>query len=108
MVAETVIKFKESEEFTTLLRKDYHNGYDVEVMEIFYNIWKYWDLDYMFLRGEFSNLIGEWLKAEKLNASNPAPSSLPLIPSVEDAMGTEVQLPWPPNSSLWPMLMRRQ
>ena len=37
-VAEAVVKFKESEEFTTLLKKDYHNDYNVKVMEIFYNI----------------------------------------------------------------------
>ena len=38
VVVEVVVKFKDSEEFTTLLKKDYHNGYDVGVMEIFYNI----------------------------------------------------------------------
>ena len=38
-IAEAVVKFKESKEFTALLKKDYHNGYDVRVMEIFYNIW---------------------------------------------------------------------
>ena len=37
-VAEAVIKFKELEEFTALHKKDYHNDYDVRVMEIFYNI----------------------------------------------------------------------
>ena len=36
-VAEVVVKFKESKEFTALLKKDYHNGYDVRVMEIFSN-----------------------------------------------------------------------
>ena len=83
-VAEVVVKFKESEEFTALLKKDYHNGYDVGVVEIFYNIWaKYWDLDYMFLGGELTNLIGEWLEAEKLNAPDHASSSPPLGPSVE-------------------------
>ena len=35
MVADAVVKFKESKEFTTLLKKDYHNGYNVEVMETF-------------------------------------------------------------------------
>ena len=77
-VAKAIIKFKGSEEFTALLKKDYHNGYDVGVVEIFYNIWaKYWDLDYTFLEGELTNLIGEWLEAGKLIASNPAPSSPP-------------------------------
>ena len=37
-VAEAVVKFKESEEFTALLKKDYHNDYNVGVVEIFYNI----------------------------------------------------------------------
>ena len=37
-VVKVVVKFKESKEFTALLRKDYRNGYDVEVVEIFYNI----------------------------------------------------------------------
>ena len=38
VVAEAIVKFKESEGFTVLLKKDYHNGYDVQVMKIFYNI----------------------------------------------------------------------
>ena len=37
-VAEAIVKFKVSKEFITLLKKDYHNGYDVGVVEIFYNI----------------------------------------------------------------------
>ena len=89
-VAEVVVKFKELKEFTTLLKKDYHNGYNVKVVEIFYNIWaKYQDLDYTFLGGEFTNLIGEWLEVEKLNAPDPAPSSPPPSPSTEDIMETE-------------------
>ena len=48
-IAEALVKFKESKEFTALLKNDYHNGYDVGEVEIFYNIWaKYQDLDYMF------------------------------------------------------------
>ena len=39
LVAQAVVKCKESKEFTAILNKDYHNGYDVEVVEIFYNIW---------------------------------------------------------------------
>ena len=84
-VAEALVKFKELEDFIALLEKDYHNGYDVRVMEIFYNIWaKYQDLDYIFLEGKLTNLISEWFEAEKLNAPNPAPSSLPLGPSAEN------------------------
>ena len=37
-VAEAIVKFKELEEFTILLKKDYNNGYDVGVVEIFNNI----------------------------------------------------------------------
>ena len=85
VVADVVVKFKESEEFTTLLKKDYHNGYNVGVVAIFYNIWvKYRDLNYTFLGGELTNLIGEWLEAENLNSPNPAPSSPPPSPSAED------------------------
>ena len=39
--------------------------------------------------GEFTNLIGEWLEAEKLNAPNPTPLSLPPDPLTKDAIGTE-------------------
>ena len=60
------------------------------MVEIFYNIWaKYRDLDYTFLRGELNSLIGEWLEAEKLNAPDPAPSSLPPGPSVEVVIRVE-------------------
>ena len=84
VVAKAIVKFKESEEFNALL-KDYHNGYDVRVVEIFYNIWvKYQDLDFTFLEGELTNLISEWLEAERLNAPNVVPSSPPSGPSVED------------------------
>ena len=59
-IVKVVVKFKELEEFTTLIKKDYHYDYDVGVVEIFYNIWvKYRDLDYTFLGGEFTSLIGE-------------------------------------------------
>ena len=75
-VTHAVVKFKELDEFIALLKKDYHNGYNVRVVKIFYNIWaKYRGLDYTFLGGELTNLIGEWLEAEKLNAPNPTPSS---------------------------------
>ena len=89
-VTEAVVKFKESEEFIALLKKDYHNGYDVRVVEIFYNIWaKYPNLDDTFLGGEFTNLIGEWLEAKKLNAPDPIPSSLPPSPLAEDITRAE-------------------
>ena len=37
-IAEVLVKFKESDEFSALLKKKYHNSYDVGVVEIFYNI----------------------------------------------------------------------
>ena len=37
-IVEAVVKFKGLKKFTALLKKDYHNGYDVRVVEIFYNI----------------------------------------------------------------------
>ena len=44
-IAKAIAKFKESKEVTVLLKKNYHNGYDVGVVEIFYNIWaKYRDV----------------------------------------------------------------
>ena len=58
-----VVKFKESDTFTALLKKDYHNNYDVGVVEIFYNICaKYQDLDYTLFGSELTSLIGEWLE----------------------------------------------
>ena len=44
---------------------------------------KYWNIDYTFLRGELTSLIGEWLEVEKLNVLDPTPSSPPLDPSIE-------------------------
>ena len=91
MIVEVVVKFKESEEFTTRLKKEYHNGYDVRVVEICYNIWvKYRDFDYSFLEGELTNLIGEWLEAEKLNALDPTPSSPPPSPLAEGIIGARI------------------
>ena len=34
-VAEAIVKFKKLEEFTALLKKDYHNGYDAGVWKSF-------------------------------------------------------------------------
>ena len=49
-----VVKFKDSEEFAALLEEKYEaghdTGYDVGVVDIFYNIWlKHLDIDYKFL-----------------------------------------------------------
>ena len=108
-VAEAVVKFKESEEFTTLFKKDYHNGYDVRVVEIFYNIWaKYRDLNYTFLGGELTNLIGEWLKAKKLNAPDPTPSCPLPSPSVEVVTRVESVLVEAPEQQHVAKLTRRR
>ena len=51
-VDEALVKFKNSDEFTTLLKKDHEVGFDTGVEVIFYNIWAhYQDLDYAFLGG---------------------------------------------------------
>ena len=44
----------------------------------------YWDLDYAFLGGELSNLIGE-LEEERLNTPDNAPPSMSPGPSTENA-----------------------
>ena len=59
---EAMMKFKDSEEFTTLLEKRYEVGCDVgynaRVEDIFYNIrLKHRDIDYGFLGEEFMKLV---------------------------------------------------
>ena len=80
---EAVVKFKDSEEFAAFLEKKYEAGHDaghnVEVEEIFYNIWlKHRDINYRFLGGEFMKLMDQWLENERLGTFNnePPPSSL--------------------------------
>ena len=54
---------------------------------IFYNIWAhYQDLDYVFLGDELTDLIGEWLEGEKLNAPNAAPSPTSPGPPTRDVV----------------------
>ena len=75
-VNKALAKFKRSDEFTALLKK----VHDAEVEAIFYKTWAYYqDLDYTFLGGKLTDLIGEWLEEEKFNAPNVAPS--PTLPS---------------------------
>ena len=89
-IDEALAKFKNSDEFTALLKKDHDTRYDVGVEAIFYNIWAHYrDLDYAFLGGELTDLIGEWLGEEKLNAPNAAPSPTPLGPLARNAAETE-------------------
>ena len=58
VVNEALGKFKNSDEFAALLKKDHDIGFDAWVEAIFYNIWThYWDLDYAFLGGKLTNLI---------------------------------------------------
>ena len=60
---------------------------------IFYNIWgHYRGLDYAFLGGELTDLIGEWLKEERLNAPHITPSSTPPGPPAGNATGVETML----------------
>ena len=39
VIDEALAKFKDSEEFSALFKKDYDTGFDVGVEAIFYNIW---------------------------------------------------------------------
>ena len=58
-VDETLAKFKSSDKFSNLLKKDYETGFNAGVDTIFYNIWlHYRDLSYAFLRRELTDLIG--------------------------------------------------
>ena len=60
---------------------------------IFYNIWAHYsDLDYAFLGGKLTDLIGEWLKEERLNAPKAMPSSTPLGPPTRIAIEIETIL----------------
>ena len=89
-VDEALAKFKNSHKFTTLLKKYHDARFDAGVEAIFYNIWAHYrDLDYVFLRGEMIDLIGEWLKEERLNAPNVMPSSTPPGPSTKNAAEIE-------------------
>ena len=86
-----MVKFKNSDEFTALLKKDHDIGFHAGVKAIFYNIYAhYWDLDYAFLEGKLTNLIGEWLENEKLNATNTMPPSAPPSPLTGNAAEIEI------------------
>ena len=81
-VDKTLAKFKSSNEFATLLKKDHKTRFDTRVEAIFYNICTHYrDLDYAFLRGELIDLIGEWLEEERLNGPDVALPSAPFSPS---------------------------
>ena len=93
-VEEALAKFKNLDEFATLLKKDHDAGFDVGfdigVEATFYNIWAhYWDLDYAFLGGELTGLIREWLEEERFNALEAMPSSTPPGPLTENAIEIE-------------------
>ena len=78
-VDEALAKFKSSEEFSTLLKKDHDSRFDTGVEVIVYNIWTHYrDLDYAFLGSELIDVIKKWQEDERLNAPDVAP---PLVPS---------------------------
>ena len=90
VVDEIVAKFKNSDEFTTLLKKDHDAGFDVGLEVIFYNIQAHYrDLDYAFLGGELTDLIDEWLEEERLNAPYTVSSPTPPGLLARNAMETE-------------------
>ena len=75
-VDEALAKCKNSDDFAVLLKKDHDTGFDTGVEAIFYNILgHYQGLDYASLGGEMTDIIGEWLEEERLNAPNVMPSS---------------------------------
>ena len=78
VVDKALAKFKGLYEFVALLKKDHDTGFDIGVETIFYNIWAHYrDLDYMFLGGELTYLIREWLEEERLNAPDVVPPFAP-------------------------------
>ena len=85
-VDEALTKFKNSDEFAPLLKKDHDAGFEAGVKAFFfYNIWAHhWDFDYAFLGGELTDLIGEWLEEKRLNSPNIVPSSTPPSPLAEN------------------------
>ena len=84
-------KFKSSDEFTTLPKKDHDTRFDAGAEVIFYNIWAHYrGLDYTFLGGGLTNLIGEWIEEERLNALNITPPSAPSSPLTGKATEIEV------------------
>ena len=90
-VDEAMAKFKSSNEFVVLLKKDHDTRFDAGVEAIFYNILAHYrDLDYAFLGGELTDLIGEWIEEERLNAPDVAPSSVPSDPTSTNA--TEIEI----------------
>ena len=85
VIDKALAKFKSSDEFVALLKKDHDIGFDVKVEAIFYNIWEhYQDLDYAFLGGKLTSLIGEWIEKERLNAPDVVLPSAPPSPLTEN------------------------
>ena len=77
---EAVVTFKQSEEFVALLKKEHDEGYDIDIEEIFFNIWvKRRDVDYKFLGGELVKLMDQWLEEERLGTSTSRHHLHPLI-----------------------------
>ena len=90
-VDEALSKFKSSNEFATLLKKDHDTGFDDGVEAIFYNIWTHYrDLDYAHLGGELIDLVKEWIEEERLHAYDVVPSSAPPGPSIRNAAEIEM------------------
>ena len=79
--------------FAALLKKDHNTRFDAKVEAIFYNIWDHYrDLDYAFLGGKRTDLIGEWIEEERLNAPNVMPPSMPSDPSTSNAIEIDTLL----------------
>ena len=90
-VDKALAKFKSSDEFAVFLKKDHDTGFDAVVEAIFFNIWTHYrDLDYAFLGGELTDLVGEWVEEERLHASDIAPSSTPPGTLIKNVVEIEI------------------
>ena len=92
-VDEALAKFKSLEEFVVLFKKDHDTRFEAMVEAILYNIWTHYrNVDYTFLGGELTDLIGEWIEEESLNAPNVVPLSVPSDPSTSNVVEIEISL----------------
>ena len=93
VVDDALVKFKSSEEFIALFKKDHDTRFNVGVEANFYNIWTYYrDLDYSFFGSKLTDLIGEWLEEYRLNALDVALPPMPSNPSTRDLVEIEISL----------------
>ena len=84
-VEQAVEKFKQFEEYATILATQYDTSNDLGVEETFFNIQrKRQDVDYRFLGIELINLMAGWIDEEKRGILNTRPPPSPQYPEAED------------------------